>query len=381
MQKSQPIAIDLFCGAGGLSLGFEQAGFNVAVGIDLAEMNTRVHAKNFPKCITITADISKISGTDIRSQSRLSGTSIDVVIGGPPCQGFSTIGKRDAKDPRNKLVFEFGRIVEEIRPSYWVMENVGGLMVGKAREVLTSFVNRMKEAGYRVVEPLQVLNAENYGVPQKRRRIFIIGYEIDVCAPTYPTSIRDQRGCQEIYRPTVWDAIADLHSIDHSSKFPKEDTYTGRLKGGSSYARILRGELLDPSDFSERNGKKCSVLTGCHVPLHEKRVIRRFNETLPGDYELISKFYRLTREGLSNTLRAGTERSRGGFTAARPIHPIKPRCITVREAARLHSFPDWFCFDSTTWGGFRQVGNSVPPLLGRAVGVSIKKAIIQTLNN
>jgi DNA (cytosine-5)-methyltransferase 1 len=373
MHKNELIAIDLFCGAGGLSLGFEQAGFNVAAAVDVDEMNTKVHEQNFPDCKTITKDIRSISGQEIRLQSGVGQTEIDVVIGGPPCQGFSIMGKREEDDPRNRLIFEFGRIVQELRPRYWVMENVGGLMVGSARVVLTAFVGRMKEIGYNLVEPLQVLNAEQFGVPQRRQRVFIIGYRPSICAPTYPSSIVNSKETS-IARPTVWDAIADLHVLDSAGKLHVEDTYTGKLGVGSAYAKILRGETLDPNDCSSRLGKKCQVLTGCHIPLHEKKVVFRFRKTRPGTYEPISKFYRLTKKGLSNTLRAGTERSRGGFTAARPIHPVAPRCITVREAARLQSFPDWFCFDSTTWGGFRQVGNSVPPLLARTVGLSIKKA-------
>jgi len=139
--------------------------------------------------------------------------------------------------------------------------------------------------------------------------------------------------------------------------------------------------LADPGDFSHARDHSNGRLTGCGRIDHTAEVVRRFEATKPGTREGISKFYRLRKDGIAPTLRAGTDGSRGSYSAARPIHPIKPRCITVREGARLHSFPDWFEFHSTKWHGFRQVGNSVPPLLARAVARSVYYALNKTTDS
>lgn len=373
--SGRPIAVDLFCGAGGMSLGFEEAGFTIAAGVDHDPIHARTHERNFPSCRTLACDVADLCGDEICEAADIPSEEIDVVIGGPPCQGFSMIGKRKKDDPRNLLLYEFARIIEELQPRYWVMENVKGLMIGAARSVMWSFLRRVRKAGYAIVEPLQVLNATDYGVPQRRKRVFIIGYKPSLSAPSYPTRATNATAKNKISCPTVWDAISDLHLLDDCDELLREDTYHGELDIGTEYSRILRGEIDDPYDHSLKRDSKCRVLTGCRRSAHTKETVDRFTKTAPGSYEPTSRFYRLTKDGASNVLRAGTGRSYGGFTAPRPIHPVMPRCITVREAARLHSFPDWFQFDSTIWHGFRQVGNSVPPFLARAVGTFVKKAI------
>jgi len=374
-QSNRPIAVDLFCGAGGLSLGFEEAGFAIAAAIDQDPIHVQTHQRNFPACQTFTCDVADLCGDEICEEAGILSEEIDVVIGGPPCQGFSMIGKRQKDDPRNLLLYEFARIVEELQPKYWVMENVEGLMMGTTRPMMFSFLRRLKRAGYAIVEPVQALDAKDYGVPQRRKRVFILGYKPSLPAPLYPRPGTDAHANNGIFCPTVWDAISDLHVLDDCDELLREDTYRGELGFGSEYSKTLRGEIDDPHDHSLKRGSIGKVLTGCRRSLHTKETVGRFRKTTPGSYEPISRFYRLTRDGMSNVLRAGTGRLYGAFTAPRPIHPVSPRCITVREAARLHSFPDWFSFDSTIWHGFRQVGNSVPPFLARAVGASVKKAI------
>jgi DNA (cytosine-5)-methyltransferase 1 len=372
---NQPVVVDLFCGVGGLSLGFEQAGFRMISAVDCDPINTNAHLRNFPKCKTITGDMLEVTGKQIRSISGVTYDQIDVVIGGAPCQGFSLIGKRRPDDPRNLLIFEFARIVRELQPKYWVMENVDGLMMGDAKLIMATFIEEMKESGYNIVEPIKILNSKNYGVPQNRRRVFVLGYRKDMIAPKYPESRTQNSDTMLTSTPTVWDAISDLNCLENFEDMYEEDNYLGNLDEGTYYSQVLRGLIKDPGDYSKKRGKKCKVLSGCRRSLHTKQTIHRFKKTKPGDYEPISRFYRLPKNDVSNTLRAGTDKAHGGFTAARPIHPVNPRCITVREAARLHSFPDWFQFDSTIWHGFRQIGNSVPPFLARAVGLEIMKAI------
>jgi DNA (cytosine-5)-methyltransferase 1 len=177
--------------------------------------------------------------------------------------------------------------------------------------------------------------------------------------------------------PNVWDAIGDLHDIEVSKELFTNDSYCGKLGTASDYAKVLRGEAGDPQDRSRNRPGRRETLTGFLRTSHTPETISRFANTEQGHYESISRFFRLAKDGLAPTIRAGTGKDHGSYMAARPIHPVDPRCITVREAARLHSFPDWFKFHPTRWHGFRQIGNSVPPLLARAVACSVYSAILK----
>lgn len=365
VEKNRPIGIDLFCGVGGMSLGFEQAGFHVVAAVDDNEINTATHAKNFPRCKTLHADISKLSGQDLRRNAGLGDREIDVIFGGPPCQGFSMIGKRRLDDSRNLLIYDFARLIRELRPRYFVMENVEGLMAGEAVQVLKSLIRRVKRAEYAVVEPIQVLCASDYGVPQRRRRVFVLGARKHLPLPEYPDPAD-----YTSEKPTVWDAIRDLPDVANIGYLLETDLLRRRLGKPSPYAAVLRDST--PSwDDSPETGRKS--LSGCMRTAHTATTIERFSATLPGTREPVSRFHRLRKSGVASTLRAGTGPEHGSHTAARPIHPVHPRCITTREAARLHSFPDWFVFHPTKWHGFRQVGNAVPPRLAQAVASMILK--------
>ena len=357
-QNYRPTAIDLFSGAGGLSLGFEQAGFDVISAVEIDPVHAAVHKYNFPKCNTICTDISDLSGEDLSADME-----IDVIIGGPPCQGFSLIGKRDMDDPRNNLVFQFMRMVKEVKPKYFVMENVAGLTIGKAKEFLQSVISDIEISGYYVVNPYKVLNAMNYGVPQSRKRLFLMGYRNDQKEPQYPVEKDDT--------PTVNAAISDLPNIDGFEELMESDILAYPVNPKSSYAKTLHGCLSDADDFSYDRIWDRNVLTGCLRTQHTHKSIERFIATAEGEIEPISRFLKLNPSGVCNTLRAGTDKSRGAYTSPRPIHPRDNRCISVREAQRLHSYPDWFRMHSTKWHGFREVGNSVPPFLARAVASQI----------
>jgi DNA (cytosine-5)-methyltransferase 1 len=355
-----PLAIDLFCGAGGLSLGFVQSGFKVLAAIDSDPVNVATYSKNFHRTNAIQADIFHLTGGKIRELCGIDDERIDVVFGGPPCQGFSLIGKRKPLDPRNALIGEFCRLVIELRPRYFVMENVAGLMCSTSRPVLDVALNELRSAGYDWVPPVRALDAREFGVPQRRKRVFVLGFMSGEQPPRYP----EPNGSA---KPTVWDAISDLVRIGSSKKLLTTHAFVGQLGTPSSYAAQLRSRKPSPQ------------ITACLLCRHSEEVVQRFRRTRQGETEPISRFTRLKKTEVAPTLRAGTPRAYGSFTAARPIHPTQPRCITVREAARLHSFPDWFTFHPTQWHGFQQVGNSVPPMLAKAVAQRIRAAI-QTKN-
>ena len=359
----RPKTIDLFAGAGGLSLGFEQAGFDIVSAVEIDPVHACVHKYNFPNTKVFCKNIENLSGTDLMAGH----DKIDIIIGGPPCQGFSMIGKRDMNDHRNSLVMQYMRIVKEVQPRYFVMENVGGITVGKAKEILEAAISFIEENGFKVVKPYRVLNAANYGVPQARKRLFLLGYKDGEVAPEYPKE-NDEHS-------TVYDAISDLPNIDLYPELLESDVLNYSVNPQSFYAKKLHDVALDQTDFSYRRLWNPNVVTGELRTIHTDKSKERFAATEPGATEPISRFYKLSYEGVCNTLRAGTDKSRGAYTSPRPIHPQHCRCISVREAQRLHSFPDWFRVHSTKWHGFREVGNSVPPLLARSIGLSIAKAM------
>ena len=377
----RPIGVDLFAGAGGMSLGFEQAGFDVAAAVEYDPIHCATHEFNFPNCAAICKSVADIDAKYIRDHSRIGNRPVDVLFGGAPCQGFSMIGKRALDDPRNSLVHHFVRLVADLKASYFVFENVRGLTVGAHRKFLEEIIKEFQKNGYIVQEDYRVLNAAHQGVPQSRQRLFLIGARKGFPLPEYPDAThlpagkRDSPNLFKKPTPTVWDALRDLPEADDYEELLDRDWVKARHKKPTAYSAILRGESHDVRDFSEVRQFDATLLTSSLRTIHTDLSKKRFTETKPGETEPVSRFLKLDPAGICNTIRAGTASDHGAFTSPRPIHPYSPRCITVREAARLHSYPDWFRFHVTKWHGFRQIGNSVPPLLARAVASKVCEAI------
>jgi DNA (cytosine-5)-methyltransferase 1 len=363
----RPIGIDLFAGAGGLSLGFEQAGFDIEAAVEIDPIHCATHEFNFPNSKAICASVVGMTGAEIRRRAGLADADVDVVFGGAPCQGFSMMGKRALDDQRNQLVFHYVRLVAELRPKFCVFENVKGLTLGKHAQFLDELIVALGDAGYKVLSPYRVLNAADFGVPQDRRRLFLLAARTDQSMPSYPDPAN--------YRTHVWDAIGDLPDADQFAELACVDSVVTAWTSESLYARRLRGLAPDPSNFGYRRDCSTDLLSSSLRTEHTALSQQRFLATENGSTEPVSRFKKLHPDGFCNTLRAGTDSARGAFTSPRPIHPFLPRVITVREAARLHSYPDWFRFHATKWHGFRQIGNSVPPLLGRAVALQIMCAL------
>lgn len=363
----RPVVLDVFAGVGGLSLGFEQAGFDITAAIEIDPVHAATHEYNFPLCRMHCADATEISGTAIRQE--LSG-QIDVIVGGAPCQGFSMIGKRALEDPRNQLIKHFLRLVVELEPSVFVLENVRGLTVGGHRQLLDELTVEFEAAGYSVTLPWQVLNACHFGVPQDRQRLFLMGAKGTI-APRYPiTEIL-------VPVPTCQDALDDLPDAEQYDELISSDSVcvgepTSSL---SAYAKEMRCLYSEAWHHGYKRKWDPRLMTASLRTAHTEISRRRFHNTKPAAVEPISRFYKLAASGVSNTLRAGTDSARGAFTSPRPIHYRYGRCVTVREMARLHGFPDWFRFHVTKWHGGRQIGNSVPPPLARAVAVSVREAL------
>jgi len=378
----RPIGIDLFAGAGGMSLGFEQAGFDVVAAVEIDPVHCATHKFNFPHCAVIPRSVEGLLGNEIRVAAGLGSRRVDVVFGGAPCQGFSMIGQRVLDDPRNRLVREFLRIVHELDATYFVFENVKGLTLGKHRKFLDEFVEYARELGYSVRLPWKVLDAANFGVPQHRERLILFGAKKNATLPAYPefwTNPADgkRRSIPGIpVGPTVEDAILDLPDAEDFEELQRTDEAAWTAwADGSNYAKELRCLTNSAWHCGHRRVWNPNMLTSSARTDHTEISRARFAATNGGQTEPISRFYKLKIDGLSNTLRAGTDGARGAFTSPRPIHPTLNRCITVREMARLHGYPDWFRFNETKWHGARQIGNSVPPPLARAVASSVIKAM------
>ncbi len=377
----RPVGIDLFAGAGGMSLGFEQAGFDVKAAVEIDPVHCATHKFNFPDCAVLPRSVEGLKGSEIRVAAGLGNRTVDVVFGGAPCQGFSMIGQRVLEDPRNRLVRDFLRIVAELDAIYFVFENVKGLTVGKHKKFLDEFIEYADDLGYNVRQPWQVLDAANFGVPQHRERLILYGAKKSGNLPEYPdfwTNPADgkRKKVEGLpIGPNVHDALSDLPDAESFEQLRITDEVAIlEWNKGSSYANELRCRTNTAWYSSQTRLWNSNLLTSSARTEHTEISRRRFAQTPSGQTEPISRFYKLHPQGLSNTLRAGTDGARGAFTSPRPIHPLYNRCITVREMARLHGYPDWFRFNETKWHGARQIGNSVPPPLARAVATQVVRA-------
>lgn len=379
----RPIAVDLFAGAGGMTLGFEQAGFDVVAAVEYDPVHAATHAFNFPRTEVLCRDASKVSAQlvleaaargykSLYPHRRWTGV-VDTLFGGPPCQGFSTGGKREDNDKRNDLLLHFVRLVEEIRPQAFCLENVAGLLESSFAPIREAALQRLQNAGYTLSGTEAPINALDFGVPQSRRRVLILGAldGVQPCRPA-PTGrgVTVKQALEGLPEPTRYPAL-----LDSDEALLRNSDLRRRLGAVSVYARVLSG--LDPliGDRSRPRLKDPTLLTCSRRTVHTDATLERFAATDPGTVEPKSRLYRLPLEGPSRTLRAGTGSERGSHTSPRPIHPVQDRVITVREAARLHGYPDWFRFHTTNWHGHRQVGNSVPPPMARAAALALREAL------
>jgi DNA (cytosine-5)-methyltransferase 1 len=404
--ERRPIAVDLFSGVGGMGLGFEQAGFDVVCAVESDPAHAAVHRFNFPLCEVLERDATSVTGPELAAGVEQGlkrhgrgniPACVDVVFGGPPCQGFSVGGLMDPRDPRNELIEHFARLVLALSPRAFVLENVPAMatrtLPSDDRPVPRWITARMRRAGYAVAPP-RVLNASHFGVPQDRRRLVMIGVETPFSAPDAPMATHAPRakaplgiassasGSELDQGPSVWDAIGDLPNLDGFDELIEGDSValsrsvrSKMEEVASDYARRLAGSAIDATDLSRPRRRSPSQLTSSLRTLHREDVVERFAQVAPGEREPVSRFVRLHPDGVAPTLRAGSTPDRGSFSAPRPIHPNHDRVISVREAARLHGYPDWFRFSAAKWHGFRQVGNSVCPPFAKAIAESVRNAL------
>lgn len=339
-------AIDLFSGCGGMSLGLEKAGFNVLYATDINADALKTYAHNFPKVLVECEDITKIDPLDVKR--RLKGKKIHLISAGTPCQGFSTLGRRNPNDPRNKLFKQLLKFVKVIKPDVFVMENVSGLLSMEDGNAFVKIKKHFSDAGYHV--NFRVLSASDYGVPQNRKRVFIIGTIDEISEETaFPKPVLRKH-------VTVEDAISDLCFLGIGEKSEKYKTVPK-----TKYQKLMRKNSFSLHNHESSNHSLKIQERFSHVPQGKDAASDLKNGTSKRD------LYRLHPNKPSRTITTLPE----DF-----IHFSKNRVPTVREMARLQSFPDDFVFlGPRTTGGRRrkrqcpqytQVGNAVPPLMAKA---------------
>lgn len=375
-------AIDLFAGMGGLSFGFEQAGFDISVSADDKAENARIHHANFGYGRSLQLDLSQDRTREIRAAFGSDdpdvlaiGQQVDAVIGGPPCQGISQAGLKLEDDPRNRLMVSFVDHVASLGARYGVMEQVPTLLGEKNAPLLEELREHLFRRGYSLVEP-RTLRAVDFGVPQRRERVFLLIHRMDQVAPAYPEPTHSINPDFLLHAtPTVADALDGLPDADdYPELYDRHWVRTEHPSPTSRYGMSMRGLLNDAEDLSYRRQWDTGLLTCSQLTRHEADSIERFKVVRPGGSEPKSRRHRLDPDGTSLTLRAGSDALRGSFTSVVPIHPKGTRVITVREAARLHGFGDHVELSPIKIQGYRQIGNSVIPAMGRAVGRQIMKA-------
>ena len=356
MNKCKYTVLDLFCGCGGISEGYSLSGFEIIGGIDFNKDATLTFQHNFKKAKVFCDDISLIDDETIKKYY----SGVDVIVGGPPCQGFSSANRhqKEMDDPRNKLFFQYIRFVEILQPKFFMIENVRGLLTrdnGYAKNRITEILSN---SGYNI--QMNVLDASEYGVPQNRHRAIIVGIKRE-----FKDIIFDFDKLIKRDKVTVDDAIGELYSYEDN----REDCKLIAQAPSSPFRRYLRREdniitnaqINYPAQIVQERIKHVPQGGNWHdVPEHLWPSQRNNRHS--------SAYKRLKQDDQSCTIDTGNAHSNY-------FHPLYNRIPTVRESARLQSFPDSFEFLGSRGSTYRQVGNAVPPLLAKAIADNIKNIL------
>ncbi|MFZ3410239.1 MULTISPECIES: DNA cytosine methyltransferase [Vibrio] len=388
-------AIDLFAGAGGFTLSAIEAKVNVLAAIEFDEAAANTYKKNFldSKQLNIdlragekNGDINKVDPKELRHSLKLNKRDLDIILGGPPCQGFSTHRIKDSgvNDPRNALLLRYFEFVNEFQPKAFLVENVAGLLWKRHKDFLETFISLAENAGY-VIKFCGILNAKDYGVPQNRKRVFIYGLREDMdCEhidfPPKPTHFSPNSD-----RRPHWKTASCVFDKIPSELYQKYWKDFFQIK--SKLSREKTVELLNSLEFGKpfKQNDPCDV----HMKPSDMMKIRFADTPLNGSREDAGEQHRLKCHSNgykghkdvygrilihtpSNTITTGCNNpSKGRF-----VHPWEDHGMTLRHAARLQSFPDWFDFYGSSTEQARQIGNAVPPLLGQSLIADICSRLI-----
>lgn len=347
--------LDLFCGCGGISLGFKLANYNIVGGVDVDVDSVRTFQKNFPKSKAICEDLLEYNDDKILSD--FGDKKIDVIVGGPPCQGFSSANRwqKESQDPRNKLFFEYLRFVELLKPKAVVIENVRGILTKNKGYAKDRILSLLIGLGYNV--NCKVLDASDYGVPQKRLRAFFVAIRGD-----YKKTF-DFEELKKRPKVSVGEAIGELYDLDRN--------FIDKLnsKPQNKYLKYLRSESQPIYNHEIKYPAKLTQERISHVPQGGNWAdipVELFPNKRNNRHS--SAFKRLDEKACSVTIDTGNAHSNY-------FHPIYNRIPTVREAARIQSFKDDFVIEGSRTSQYRQIGNAVPPLLAKSIAVELFKCL------
>lgn len=350
MSKRKVKFIDLFSGAGGFSCGLEMAGFECMLGVDFNKDAIDTFQANHLLSKSYCGDIKKLTNKKI--DKFLNGNSIDLIVGGPPCQGFSTVGTGNPDDKRNSLFKEFLRIVKHLTPNYVVMENVTGLLARKNEQSLIGIFKLFKNMGYKM--DVKILSADEFGVPEIRRRTIFIASKVnaDIIFPkkTHGQTIKSPK-------VTVDQAINNLKGIN--DKIHNHDLKSCEVKDSLDLRRLKR--LPEGKGIRYKKDEDQFLTKSLKYDVDwEKLPEKRFRQ---------ARLQRLNGSALSPTIMT----HRHSY-----YHPRENRLISAREAAAIQSFPNDFVFHGSVTSQWRQIGNAVPPRLAFSIAGAIKKMIQQS---
>lgn len=345
--------IDLFCGCGGMSFGFLSAGYKVLAGIDNDTAALETFSFNHPNAKTICGDIRNITGKNIAKQIKLS--KVDVIVGGPPCQGLSLSGPRNFHDPRNRLFLSFIKITNELKPKAFILENVPGLIGLYKGKIKDAIINEFTKIGYCV--SIQLLIAADYGVPQIRKRVFFVGLRTAGMKFSFPLPTHFNNnlitGTEKNKYVTCEDAISDLPPLDNGLRLEKQNYFS---PAQNVYQKVMRTR---------------SKYVYNHIGTDHTERVKKIIGLVPegGNYKDLPDEYKHTRNFHIAWTRYDSKKPAATIDTGHRhhFHYKYNRVPTVRENARLQSFPDKFIFMGNKSEQYRQVGNAVPPLVAEAI--------------
>ena len=364
-------AVDLFCGGGGISAGLRSAGYDVVAGLDVESHFIATFAHNFPQARAITNSIVKLSPTDFATRVGLEPGELDLLAGGPPCQGFSKNVPRKYRyldDPKNLLVTSFLEYAEFMRPRVILMENVAEMKNGFQGQYTDEIITRLEAAGYSVAHA--VLNAADYGVPQRRRRAFFLanrlGFTFRVPQPTHVPRPPTPMLINQHQHVTVWEAIGDLPSLEHGEG---AELTRYAMEAQSDYQRAMRNA----------HGAVRNHIARRLQPKQHERLASigpgQGHKDLPAHLQVKTgysgAYARLTKDMIAPTITRWVFHPGSG----RWGHPVNARVLSIREVARVQGFPDSYEFVGTYTQQAGQLGNAVPPLLAQIIVADLDRQL------
>lgn len=343
--------VDLFSGCGGSALGFRNQGFQISVAVDIDRAASESFKVNFPEAFVFTEDISKLSGKKIMNAGKINNGNEVVLIACPPCQGFSSARRKSERkaDPRNKLIYEFLRVVKEIRPIAFVMENVPGLAKGIGKQFFDDILDELHNLGYQTEH--EIVNAADYGIPQRRKRLLLLGINKKYGTINFPKKTNSQKSTELEPWVSVRSAISDLPKISAGEKSISDQMHTSAHLSEKNLKRIMS----TPRNGGSRNSWPEELILECHKNSNGYKDV----------------YGRMKWDEPSPTITGGCAM----LSKGRYGHPEQNRAISLREAARLQTFPDSFIFMGNFGNIAKQIGNAVPTLLAERAAKEITKAL------